>query len=92
VSSRASARLTTLHRSNGWGSPRRSGHCSSRRWAELFVIFFQSPNIGGAVGQFVASQEAFDQWFKGQVKDTTRVDLNVPPTGPLSDILSVYEA
>jgi hypothetical protein len=52
----------------------------------------QSPNIGGAVGQFVASQDAFDQWFKGQVKDTTGVDLNVPPTGPLSDVLSVYEA
>jgi hypothetical protein len=59
---------------------------------ELFVIFFQSPNIGGAGGEFVASQDAFDQWFKGQVKDTTGVDLNVPPTGPLSDILSVYEA
>jgi len=59
---------------------------------ELFVIFFQSPDIGGAVGQFVGSQDKFDQWFKGQVKDTTGVDLNVPPPGPLSDILSVYEA
>jgi len=59
---------------------------------ELFVIFFQGADIGGAVSQFVASQDAFDQWFKGQVKDTTGVDLNVPPPGPLSDILSVYEA
>jgi len=59
---------------------------------ELFVIFFQSPDIGGAVSQFVASQDEFDQWFKRQVKDTTGVDLNVPPPGPLSDILSVYEA
>jgi len=59
---------------------------------ELFVIYFQSPNIGGSVGQFVASQDEFDQWFKRQVKDTTGVDLNVPPPGPLSDILSVYEA
>ena len=59
---------------------------------ELFVIFFQSPNIGGSVGQFVGSQDEFDQWFKRQVKDTTGVDLNVPPPGALSDILSVYEA
>ena len=59
---------------------------------ELFVIYFQSANIGGSVGQFVASQDEFDQWFKRQVKDTTGVDLNVPPPGPLSDILSVYEA
>jgi hypothetical protein len=59
---------------------------------ELFVVFFQSDNIGGALSQFVGSQDEFDQWFKRQVKDTTGVDLNVPPPGPLSDILSVYEA
>jgi hypothetical protein len=59
---------------------------------ELFVIFFQSPNIGGSVGQFVGSQDEFDQWFKREVKDTTGVDLNAPPPGPLSDILSVFEA
>jgi hypothetical protein len=39
----------------------------------------------------VGSQDDFDQWFKGQIKDITGVDLNVPPAGPLSDILSVYE-
>jgi hypothetical protein len=44
------------------------------------------------MGQFVGSRDAFDLWFKEQVKDTTGVDLNVPPTGALSDILSVYEA
>ena len=59
---------------------------------DLFVIFFQSDNIGGALSQFVSSQDEFDQLFKRQVKDTTGVDLNVPPSGPLSDILSVYEA
>jgi hypothetical protein len=57
----------------------------------LFVVFFQSADIGGAVRQFVGSQEDFDQWFKRQVQDLTGVDLNVPPPGPLSDILSVYE-
>ena len=59
---------------------------------ELFVVFFQAEDVGGAVGQFVNSQNDFDLWFKTQVKDTTGVDLNVPPPGPLSDILSVYEA
>ncbi len=59
---------------------------------ELFVVFFQSDSIGGALSQFVGSQDEFDQWFKRQLKDTTGVDLNVPPPGPLSDILSVYEA
>jgi hypothetical protein len=59
---------------------------------DLFVVFFQSDDIGGAVGQFVGSQDAFDQWFKREVRDITGVDLNVPPPGPLSEILSVYEA
>jgi hypothetical protein len=59
---------------------------------DLFVVFFQSPNIGGSVSQFVTSQDEFDRWFKQQVKEVTGVDLNVPPPGPLSDILSVYEA
>jgi len=59
---------------------------------DLFTVFFESEDIQGAVGQFVGSADSFDQWFKGQVHETTGVDLNVPPPGPLSDILSVYEA
>ena len=59
---------------------------------DLFVVFFQSPDIAGSVGQFVASRDEFDLWFKEQVKDATGVDLNIPPPGALSDILSVYEA
>ena len=57
---------------------------------ELFVVFFQSADIGGALSQFVNSLDEFDQWFKGQVLDTTGVDLNAPPPGPLSDVISVY--
>ena len=59
---------------------------------DLLVVFFQSNDINGAVRQFVGSRDEFDLWFKGQVKDITGVDLNVPPPGPLSDVLSVYEA
>jgi hypothetical protein len=58
---------------------------------DLFVVFFESEDIAGAVGQFVGSRDEFDLWFKRQVNDTTGVDLNVPPPGALSDILSVYE-
>lgn len=58
----------------------------------LFVVFFQAPDIPGAVAQFVESRDAFDLWFKDQVKDATGVDLNVPPPGALSEILSVYDA
>ena len=59
---------------------------------ELFVVFFQGADIGAAVGKFVASQDEFDLWFKDRVKEVSGVDLNVPPPGPLSEVLSVYEA
>jgi hypothetical protein len=59
---------------------------------DLFVVFFQSADIPDAIAQFVASRDAFDLWFKQHVNDTTGVDLNVPPAGALSEILSVYEA
>jgi hypothetical protein len=59
---------------------------------ECFVVFFQSDNIGQSVSQFVASADEFDRWFKRQVAELTGVDLNVPPPGPLSDIMSVYES
>ena len=56
------------------------------------VVFFQSEDLGGALSQFVGSQDAFDLWFKSEVKEATGVDLNVPPSGPFSEVLSVYEA
>ena len=59
---------------------------------QVFAVFFQSDNIGAAVSQFVGSQDAFDQWFKAEVRATTGVDLNEAPSGPLSEILSVYDA
>ena len=31
---------------------------------DLFVVFFQSPNIGSSLSQFVASQDEFDQWVQ----------------------------
>jgi len=64
---------------------------SANAHGELFVVFFQAPDIPGAVAKFVGSRDSFDVWFKDKVKDATGVDLNVPPPGALSEILSVYE-
>ena len=44
-----------------------------------------------ALTAFAQSQEAFDLWFKQQMADVTGVDLNNPPSGPLSEQLSSYE-
>jgi hypothetical protein len=57
-----------------------------------YVVFFQAPDVGRAIGQFVASRDEFDMWFKNQVLDTTGVDVTQLPPEPLSEVLSVYEA
>ena len=58
----------------------------------LYVVYFAGDNIGRAFQQFAASQDDFDRWFKRQVLETTGADLNTPPPGPMSEILSDYEA
>ena len=44
------------------------------------------------IAQFVQSQDEFDQWFKRRLAAVTGVDLNNPPPGPLSELLSSYDA
>lgn len=59
---------------------------------DLFVVYFAGADIGAAFGRFATSRDPFDVWFKGQVLATTGADLNTPPPGPMSAILSDYQA
>jgi hypothetical protein len=59
---------------------------------DLFLAYMESPDFASALGQFASSQNAFDQWFKQRLADVTGVDLNHPPPGPLSEMVSSYEA
>jgi hypothetical protein len=58
----------------------------------MYVVYFAGEDIGRAFRQFAASQDEFDHWFKRQVRETTGADLDTPPPGPMSEILSDYEA
>src|SRR5690242_3297947 len=42
----------------------------------LFVVYIEGSDIGTAFQQFAASRDAFDQWFKQQVREVTGADLN----------------
>jgi hypothetical protein len=44
----------------------------------------ESPDFAQALGQFAASLDEFDLWFKRRLAEVTGVDLNHPPPGPLS--------
>ena len=59
---------------------------------DLFVVYFAGADIGRAFRQFAASEDEFDRWFKDRVRATTGADLNTPPPGPMSEILSDYQA
>ncbi len=52
----------------------------------------ESPDFATAVARFSAARDPFDVWFKERLAAITGVDLNTPPPGPLSDLLSTYEA
>jgi hypothetical protein len=59
---------------------------------DLFVAYMESADFSQALGQFAASQEPFDVWFKERLAAVTGVDLNNPPPGPLSELVSHYDA
>jgi hypothetical protein len=59
---------------------------------DLFVAYMESADFAKALGQFAASREPFEVWFKERLAVVTGVDLNDPPPGPLSELVSHYEA
>ncbi|HYU18252.1 MAG TPA: hypothetical protein VEQ11_06105 [Chloroflexota bacterium] len=59
---------------------------------DILIVYFESQDPGSAIGQFCASQDPFDRWFKQNLLDVTGVDLNQGMEGPLSERLSSYEA
>jgi hypothetical protein len=58
----------------------------------LYVVYFAGRSIADAFRVFAASRDDFDVWFKERVKETTGADLNTPPPGPMSEILSDFQA
>ena len=59
---------------------------------EIFVVYLESQDVTRALDQLAASRDAFDVWFKQQLAHVTGVDANIPPPGPLSQLVSRYEA
>ena len=59
---------------------------------DQFVAYMESPDFGQALSLFSGSQDEFDRWFKRRLADSTGLDLNTPPSGPLPELLSSYSA
>lgn len=59
---------------------------------DQLVGYMEAANFGSAVGQFSASQDVFDLWFKARMADVTGVDLNnIPPGFAPPELLSHYD-
>ena len=58
---------------------------------DILIGYMESPNFADSLQRFAQSRDNFDLWFKAQMCEVTGVDLNNPPSGPLSEQLSRYE-
>ena len=58
---------------------------------DFFVVYMAGENIAHAFTQLATSQTEFDRWLKQQLRETTGADLNTPPPGPISEILTEVE-
>ena len=59
---------------------------------DQLVGYMEAADFTHAVGQFSASQDAFDLWFKKRMAEVTGVDLNnIPPGFAPPELLSHYD-
>jgi hypothetical protein len=59
---------------------------------DQLIGYMEAADFGQAVGQFSASQDPFDLWFKKRMADVTGVDLNnIPPGFAPPELLSHYD-
>ncbi len=60
---------------------------------DQLVAYMESADFARAIGEFGASQDDFDLWFKRRLAEVTGVDLgNLPPGMALPELVSSYEA
>jgi hypothetical protein len=59
---------------------------------DQLVAYMESRDFPQALSMFSHSRDEFDLWFKQRLADATGLDLNTPPTAPLSELLSSYSA
>ena len=59
---------------------------------DQFVAYVEAEDFAGALSLFSGSQEELDLRFKRRLADSTGLDLNTPPSGPMPERVSSYTA
>lgn len=86
-------------RKSDYGQSERRIGISKEAWylahtpgGDQFVAYMESSDFARALSLFSESRDEFDVWFKQRLADSTGLDLNSPPDGPLPELLSSYSA
>lgn len=58
----------------------------------FMLVWFEAPDIEKAFVDLATANNDFTNWFIGQVKDLTGVDLSAPPESPPPDVLVDWPA
>jgi hypothetical protein len=58
----------------------------------FMVVWFEAPDIEKAFTDLATAGNEFSNWFLGQVKDVTGVDLGAPLESPPPDVLVDWTA
>ncbi len=59
---------------------------------DFVVLFFEGDQPGAMMMGLGSSDNEFDKMFAGQIKDIHGIDVNVPPPGPISELVLEYNA
>lgn len=76
------------HAKHAWGIVKDFWFLQQTPTSDIFVAYLEGPDIELAIDRLATSREAFDVWFKQQIAYVTGIDLNVPLSGPLSQLVS----
>jgi hypothetical protein len=57
-----------------------------------FMLVWFEGDVEKAFGDLATADSEFANWFRGQVKDITGVDLGAPPEGPQPEVLVNWSA
>jgi len=59
---------------------------------DQFVAYVEAEDFAGPCPCSVDHKRELDLWFKRRLADSTGLDLNTPPSGPMPELLFSYTA
>ena len=75
-----------------YGIQRQYASLQKTPMGDFVVLFFEGDEPGAMMAGLGSSDNEFDKFFAQQIKDIHGIDVNVPPPGPISELVLEYNA